>query len=475
MVRHSPVALMTTQTLLKSLGTHYALAPDLLLSETAPLRDVALVVENGRITRIASANTVPNVIRLEKRAVVPGFVDAHTHLGQAFGKSFVFGEPSQIWQRIWGPIEGALTPDLARVSATLMLLEALRGGFTTIVNFAMADEERTAAVHAAAATVGVRLVSCAGASDLADYPVTTGSKPRHVTIAQAVDRAERHLAACKGLSRITASVCCSGIQGATPELIATLSAFCAEKGLLFQFHANEHFPEIHGTILRHGKRPIELLAERGVLGRHVLLHHCTLVDDREIGLLTDSGTAVSYNPVASLWKGDGVAPALQFRERGVRFGLGTDSTRNDAFRMLDAAEACQRVVYGIPRLDFSCDAGWTWIETATRGGADASGLGEVTGALTSGRAADFLVLDMDRPEVLPSWDFEWELVRLYGRDQVEAVVVDGRPILIGGKAIGWDQEALMRDELPRAVAAVKQSGALRLHGPSSNRRPRGGP
>jgi hypothetical protein len=69
---------------------------------------------------------------------------------------------------------------------------------------------------------------------------------------------------------------------------------------------------------------------------------------REIGLLADSGTAVSYNPVASLWKGDGVAPALQFRERGIRFGLGTDSTRSDAFRLLDAAEACQRATYGMP-------------------------------------------------------------------------------------------------------------------------------
>jgi 5-methylthioadenosine/S-adenosylhomocysteine deaminase len=462
----------TIQNALKSLGAHYALVPDLLLAVTGPQRDIALVVENGRVSHIAPASTVPDAIRLEKRAIVPGFIDAHTHLGQAFGKSFVFGEPSQIWQRIWGPIEGALTPDLARTSATLMFLEALRGGFTTIVNFAMADEERTDAVHAAAAKVGVRLVSCTGASDLADYPLIAGSTPRLVTVAQAVDRAERHYAACSRLSRITASVCCSGIQGATPELIATLSAFCAEKGLLFQFHSNEHFPEIHSTILRHGRRPIKLLAERRALGHHVLLHHCTLVDDQEIGILAETGTAVSYNPVASLWKGDGVAPALQFRERGVRFGLGTDSTRSDAFRLLDAAEACQRAVYGMPKLDFSCGAGWTWVDAATRGSADAGGLGEVTGALAPGRAADFLVLDMDRPEVLPSWDFEWELVRLYGRDQIEAVVVDGRPILVGGKAIGWDQDAFLRDELPRAVAAVEKSGAQRLHGPSSERRPR---
>jgi cytosine/adenosine deaminase-related metal-dependent hydrolase len=218
-------------------------------------------------------------------------------------------------------------------------------------------------------------------------------------------------------------------------------------------------------------RPIELLAMRGALGRHVLLHHATLVTDREIGLLAETGAAVSYNPVASLWKGDGVAPALQFRDRGVRFALGTDSTRSDAFRLLDAAEACQRVAYGIPKLDFSCGAGWNWVDAATRGAADVSGLGDVTGTLTPGHAADFLVLDMNRPEVLPSWDFEWELVRLYNRDQIEAVVVDGQPVLVNGRAPGWDQDAFTYEQLPAAITAVRQSGALRVHGTSSDHRP----
>jgi cytosine/adenosine deaminase-related metal-dependent hydrolase len=318
--------------------------------------------------------------------------------------------------------------------------------------------------------VGIRLVSCSGAADLADYPLPDGSKPRLATIAEAMQRAEQHFAACAGLPRVTASICCSGIQGATPELIATLARLCADRGAVFQFHSNEHFPEVHGAVVRYGKRPIQLLADHGALGRHVLLHHCTLVTDQEIGLLAESGTAVSYNPVASLWKGDGIAPALQFLARGVRLGIGTDSTRADAFRLLDAAEACQRAAYGIPKLDFSCGAGWTWIDAATRGSADAAGLGAVTGALAPGLAADFLVLDIDRPEMLPSWDFEWELVRLANRDQVTAVIVDGRAIMLDGRAVGWDQDAFLRDALPRAIAAVKESGAVRRHGPSTSYR-----
>ena len=456
---------------LSGLGSTYTLAPDLLLTPQGAKEGLALRVEDGRIAGIVPA--AADAVRLPRRAVVPGFIDTHTHLGQAFGKALVFGEPSQIWQRIWGPLEGALTPPLAGVSATWMLIEALRGGFTTIVNFAMADAGRSAAVLDAAERVGVRLVSCTGGGDIADFPQAPGSAPRLMSVAQVLQRAEEHLALCAGRARVTASVCASGIQGASPALMVALSGFCAERGVLLQFHSNEHFPEVHGTVVKFGQRPIALLAEHGVLGRHVLLHHCTLVDDREIGLLADSGTAVSYNPVASLWKGDGVAPALQFVARGVRFGLGTDSTRSDGFRLLDAAEGCQRVAYGLPKLDFSCGAGWTWVDAATRGAADAAGLGEVTGQLAAGLAADFLVLDMDRAEVLPSWDFEWELVRLYNREQIDAVFVDGRMVMQAGRVLGLDQELFLREELPGAIDVVRNSPALRVHGPSRGYRPNG--
>lgn len=462
---------------LESLGGSFALLPDLVLTPQGVTRDAVLRVERGRIASITDAGDrgSPDLptLRLPGRAVVPGFVDAHTHLGQTFGKAYVFGEPSQIWQRIWGPLEGSLAPELVEVSATWMCLEALRGGFTTIVNFAMGDEEKTAAFHAAAARTGIRLVSCAGASDLADYPLPAGAKPKLSTIEEALRRAERHFDMCRGLTRVTPSICCSGIQGATADLVAALSAYCARHGALFQFHSNEHFPEIHGCVLRYGMRPIELLDKRGALGTHVLLHHCTLVNDREIELLADSGTGVSYNPVASLWKGDGVAPAMSFVARGVRFGLGTDSTRSNALRLLDAAEACQRLTHGIPTLDFSCGAGWRWVEAATRGGADVAGLGNLTGALTEGLSADFLVLDMRRPETLPSWDFEWELVRLYDREQIEAVFVDGKPVLHQGKAVGWDSVAFLEDSLPLAIDAVNRSKAVRVHGPSTGHRPRG--
>ena len=200
---------------------------------------------------------------------------------------------------------------------------------------------------------------------------------------EALKRADLHFSLCAEDSNIYPSLCVSGVQGASKELIGTLAGYCADHSGLFQIHANEHIPEVHSCIVEHGCRPVEYIADSGGLGPHTILHHATLVTETEIELIRSTGSGVSYNPVASLWKGDAVTPAMAFAERGVRFGLGTDSTRSDGFRMLDAAEACQRLTFGMRINDFSAGAAWTWVNAAFQGSADVAGLKSATGELAA--------------------------------------------------------------------------------------------
>ena len=151
-------------------------------------------------------------------------------------------------------------------------------------------------------------------------------------------------------------------------------------------------------------------------------------------------------------------------------GIGTDSTRSNAFRMIDAAETCQRISFGMKINDFSQGAGWTWVDAATRGSADVAGLSKITGKLAEGYRADFLVLDMESPETLPSWDFQWDLVRRYNRDQICAVVIDGLLTMENGEAIGWDQKQFLKEEMPKAIKAVETASITRLHGTSTKHR-----
>ena len=134
------------------------------------------------------------------------------------------------------------------------------------------------------------------------------------------------------------------------------------------------------------------------------------------------------------------------------------------------AEACQRIEHALPVADFSCGAAWTWVDAATSQGADATGGHGDHGPLMRGMAADFIALDMMRPECLPSHDFEWELVRYYNRDQVSAVVVNGRPLMLNGQPVGWSADDLFKRALPVAKDITSVEGITRCHGPSDRYR-----
>ena len=115
-------------------------------------------------------------------------------------------------------------------------------------------------------------------------------------------------------------------------MLHRVASLCAEAGVPFQTHANEHLVAVERSLVARGLRPVEHLQATGALNAAALLAHVTLVTPRELGLLRDSGATVAYCPVASQWKGNAVAPATAMLEMGIGLALGTDATRSDAFR-----------------------------------------------------------------------------------------------------------------------------------------------
>lgn len=450
--------------------SEYALAPELMLTPGGVEEGMVLAVAAGRVAAVVPRAEYPGeVLALPGKAITPGFIDTHTHIGQTFGKALIGGEPAQIWKRVWHPMEVAMGPDEAYASAKWMCLEALRGGYTTLVSYGLNDIDKNEAVHRAVEESGLRLVSSTG---LDQFSGEVGTGQGVHDLGEMFDRIDAHVEHCGAFPRITPSVCCSSFLGNAPDTLAALSEFCAGRGLVLQIHANEHFPELQDCLLRFNKRPTQFLHGIGVLGPHILLHHTTLVSQNEIEILIRTRTATSFNPLASIWKGNAVAPALAYLERGVRFGIGSDNTSEDAFKNLFAAEASQRLSHAMPVADFSAGAAWSWVNAATVGAADAAGLGATTGSLAAGMAADFLVLDMVVPECLPAIDFEWELIRYYNRDQIDALVVDGKLRALGGKPMGWNAEQFLETHAATAEAVAQAPGITRIHGPSMCYRPR---
>ena len=423
------------------------LVPEWTLLPEGPAQGLGVVVRDGLfadigpLAEVAARHAHLAPVALPQRLLMPGFVDAHHHLTQSFGKALAFGEPSEIFRRIWVPLEGSLDPHALYLSAKLAALEALRGGYTTVCDAGTRASVGLEAVAAATQEAGVRCV-------LAKICNDDGS--RH---AELLAEAERFLA--QGGPLLHPSLAVSIPEVATDAMLTAASKLCAEAGVAFQVHVNEHLASVERSLVARGLRPLQHLQAAGALGPQALLAHCTMLTPDEMLLLRDSGSAVAINPVASPWKGNAVAPSELLAALGVRLGLGTDGTRSDGFRMMDAAESNQRLAFGLASGDSVCGGGRLWLDMATRGGADATRLGAIAGSVAVGRAADFLLIDLDVPEMTPSWDLRWELVRLASRAQIESVHVHGRLRLWQGWPLDWDARALLdevRDVARRHVA-----------------------
>jgi 5-methylthioadenosine/S-adenosylhomocysteine deaminase len=441
-------------------STETVLLPEFVLGPEGVLEQHAVVVRGERIVEVAPAAAVQPgsraVVSLPRRLLMPGMIDTHHHLTQSFGKSLVFGEPSEIFRRVWVPMEQFLDEEALYLAAKLGALESLRGGFTTVADAGTRAEVAVTNLARATTEAGLRLVLGYICNNVVDG--------REIEpLAQVAARADAFLARHASTALVHPSLAVSTPETVRDAVLVHVARRCRALGIPFQTHLNEHLVAVERSLDRLGLRPIEHLAAIGAIGPELLAAHATLATPRELALLREHGAAVAYNPVASAWKGNAVAPALLMHEFGMRFGLGTDGTRADGFRLLDAAETAQRLTVGNEVGDASCGGGWSWIEHALVGGADALHLGATIGRIEAGYAADLLVVDLDVPEMQPLWDLPWSLVRHASRDQIEAVIVAGRTRLWRGWPTDWDGRALVARAAELGRRVVKQSPVRRLH------------
>jgi cytosine/adenosine deaminase-related metal-dependent hydrolase len=441
------------------------LAPEWMMVPEGMRQGLAAVVADGSFRAVGpvadlAAQWRMQPVHLPDRLMMPGLIDAHTHLTQTFGKALAFGEPSEIFKRIWVPMEGCLGEREVYLAAKLGALEALRGGFTTVSDAGTRSQGNASVIAEATRAAGLRCVLGFICNDFPDAPVP-GDR------LAILGEARAHLERFAADPLVHPSLAISIPEVASDDLLRAVADLSQEADCPFQLHANEHLAAVERSIVQRGLRPIEHLHAAGALRPQTLLAHATLVTPYELTLLRDSGAAFTYNPVASSWKGNAVAPALQMAELGIRFGLGTDGTRADAFRLLDAAETAQRLAYGLGSGDSSCGAGALWLAHGTRGGADALRLGARTGAIAAGLAADFLLVDLGVPEFMPSFDLPWELVRYGNRDQIKAVFVAGALRLWEGRPVDWDARTLLDEVREAARKVVAQAPIRRVHGTST--------
>ena len=190
---------------------------------------------------------------------MPGMIDGHHHLTQSFGKSLAYGEPSEIFRRVWVPLEASLDDEFVYQSAKLAALESLRGGFTTVCDAGTRAKGEISAVANATSDAGVRCVLGLICND-------GGNQSTPEQRAATLQVADRFISDYASHAMVHPSLAISIPEVASDAMLHAVARRCAEAGIIFQTHVNEHLASVERSVVARGMRPLEHLASVGALG-----------------------------------------------------------------------------------------------------------------------------------------------------------------------------------------------------------------
>ena len=260
--------------------------------------------------------------------------------------------------------------------------------------------------------------------------------------------------------KVRCAIGIAGMETASDRLLMEAKGLADERGLPMLMHQSWDEAEVSESLAAHGKRPIEHLADLGVLGPGLTLVHMIHLDEREVDLIVESGTRIVHCPSASLRRAKGAFRAgriVEMLDRGVTVGLGSDghSGRHDVMRQVYLTTCVHREV----RNRIPVVSAQTALEMATRHGAAALAMAEEVGSLEPGKRADLVVHATDRVDSRPR--FRDPVVNMAYHalgSTVDSVMVDGEFIYDRGRFTRFDGEGgAARDR--RSVADHR--GALR--------------
>jgi cytosine/adenosine deaminase-related metal-dependent hydrolase len=394
------------------------LSADWVLPVSGPaIADGAVAIgEDGRIAAVGAAAELGHGERFEGCAIVPGFVNAHSHLEYAMYAGFGDGLSFAPWIALHVQRKGKLSleemTDIARVGAA----DCLRSGVTTV-----GDASFAGAAATACAELGLRAIVY--------LEVFGGPEAIETMFTPARDRVAEAFS-----DRVQLGISPHAPYTVRPELYAA----CLELGLPIATHLSESADEaayVHDgsgpwsgladlLVPPLGSSGIRALAERGLLGSRVVAAHCVTVDEDEIAILAQHGVSVAHCPRSNAMLGCGAAPLRALREAGVAVGIATDSPAStppfDLFDEMRAAVYTSRLRERDTKALSPPDA----LELATLGGARALGLEADVGSLDPGKAADLAIVRLDEGGM---WPVE---------DPAAAVVLGGSPGAVVGTLVG---------------------------------------
>ncbi|HIH24046.1 TPA: amidohydrolase [Candidatus Woesearchaeota archaeon] len=348
-----------------------------------------------------------------ERIVMPGLINAHTHLGMSGMRGFSDDKELAAWLAEIIEAEHARDHKQILAEATLGVKECIRLGTTCCCDMYSPGD----VAAEAAAKSGMRLVNC----------------PAFFTAHHALSANDivKHLPVKRYPSIISMALGPHSIYGTDEGFLKATRAFATEHKMIIHIHVAETRKERVECKERTGLLPVEYLDSIGFLGPDVLIAHAVWLTKGELDILAARGVKVVHCPQSNMkLAGGGVMPLAEMHERGIVVALGTDSAASnnslDMFREMHTAALLHKHHYW----DATAAPAQTVLDMATRDGARALGLSDV-GSIEPGKLADVILLDTTDINLQPLAKERIVSHLVYSASglNVSEVIVDGKLLI----------------------------------------------
>ena len=367
--------------------------------------------------------------------LMPGLVNAHTHVPMTAMRGYGDGNNLQDWlHNFIFPVEAKWDDRAIRACAALGLAEMIASGVTCIADMYMHTDAVLREVESAGISANV---SCGGVQFVEPFD----PDKNHDCIVQRALTEKWH-GRDDGRIQVDASI--HGEYTSHAGLWDWMARYAADHGLGMHVHLSETQAEHEQCKARHGgKSPAAVLAEHGVFDVRAIAAHCVCTTEEDWAILARKGVSAIHNPMSNLKLGSGVAPVVDLKKAGVNVALGTDgvSSNNctDFFGDMKLAAILQNGV----RHDPLALTAWDALEMATVNGGKA--LGRKTGRIEKGYEADLILLDSEALNLIPCHDAANNLAYAAHGSNVVMNMARGKVIYKNGEFLTIDIEKVKKE------------------------------
>jgi len=394
------------------------------------LHDYAVIISDGRITdllplRKALEDYQPSVmIERPEHALLPGFVNAHTHAAMTLLRGLADDMPLEAWLRtgIWPAEKRWVSAEMVRDGTELAIAEMLCAGITCFSDQYFYPEivAQTAVDLNMRAMVGTPVI---------EFP-TSWARSAEEYLQKGSDLVHDPYVEHPLISSCYAP---HSISALTDESFTQLRILADQLDVPVQMHLHETTSEIEASVRQTGRRPCQRLDELGLVNASLLAVHAVHLSDTEVERFAEAGVNIAHCPRSNLKLASGIAPISHYTAAGVNVAIGTDgAASNNTLDML-AEIRLAALLAKVHSDDATVVSAHDALHMGTLGGAKALGMAHAIGSIAPGKWADLACVNLGSLNSQPIYDVASQLVHTAASNQVCDVWVAGRHQLDNGQ------------------------------------------